>query len=844
MRKFVLLLLIAIICSLCRDAQTQTLTLSMPDTTVAPGAVIDLPISCRGFDEIVSMQFSMQWDVSVIEYQETVAGELENVAVGDFNSNAGELRFSWFDIEGTGQSLPDGSIITYLRFIARGAEGDSTPVEFADTPLRIQIYEAGANPGEYEAVEFDPVRGLVRISALPNISVAEEVSQISCAGAADGQIALNINFDDNYLINWTGPDFTSNESAISNLEPGDYKVQITDTEANPLYESTIQITEPAPFLISAINTEDADCVSGRGSATVEISGGTFPYIYDIGNGPGVPAQLESLEAGDYILTLTDANGCTTNDNFTINSPDVLQFDLGQSKLICNGQSVTLEAGTFAAYEWSTGASTSSIQVSEPGNYSLTVTNAEGCQASDQVEVQQGGNISDLDLGPDLRICPGETATLQAGSFTAYVWSTGATGPSLEINEPGNYSLTVTNAQGCQVSDQVEVQSGGPLPVVELGPDLQLCDGEIATLQGGNFSSYRWSTGASTPTIQVSDSGTYALTVTNAGGCEGSGQIRVESVGSLIIELGTSQSVCPGGTVTLSTGSYETYLWSTGETTASIEVSEPGYYSLSVTNEEGCLGRNTVEVRSGEDVQVLIENDFMDICPGDSIRLSVSGADSYTWIDTSGSLSALDIARPYASPDVTVGYQVIGASACGKDTVDLEVFVYPVTAMAGPDTCIGPGTEAQLMAFGGISYLWEDARYPVSDRTSPTPTVSPDDSITYVVAITDYQGCTIRDSLTVLVANDPVGSVVAVNMITPNGDEKNDVLYFKNIAKYGQNSLKVFNRWGNVVYQKVNYQSDEERFDGTYKGQELPAGTYYYLLSFRSGEIKQKLTILR
>lgn len=100
-----------------------------------------------------------------------------------------------------------------------------------------------------------------------------------------------------------------------------------------------------------------------------------------------------------------------------------------------------------------------------------------------------------------------------------------------------------------------------------------------------------------------------------------------------------------------------------------------------------------------------------------------------------------------------------------------------------------------------------------------------------------------DTITVFVADDSV-NVKTVNLITPNGNDKNDVLEFKDIEKFGINTLKVYNRWGDLVYQKINYQKDDDRFDGTRKGKPLPAGNYYYVLSFREKEYKQTLTILR
>jgi gliding motility-associated-like protein len=121
--------------------------------------------------------------------------------------------------------------------------------------------------------------------------------------------------------------------------------------------------------------------------------------------------------------------------------------------------------------------------------------------------------------------------------------------------------------------------------------------------------------------------------------------------------------------------------------------------------------------------------------------------------------------------------------------------------------------------------------------------SPEDSTTYQVQVTDINGCITTDEVTILVANDPASTITPYSLITPNGDGKNDVLEFGGIGKFGTNSLKVYNRWGDLVYQKVNYESDEERFDGTFKGSRLPAGNYFYVLAFRAGDVKQTLTII-
>lgn len=618
----------------CVQGWAQSVTFSLPDTIVAPNEMISVPIRVKDFNEVVSIQFSMNWNQAVIGYESFGQGDLNNVAIGNTQASNGIIRLSWFDPDGVGKSLPDGSVLVYLNFRARGPEGSSTPIAFRDTPLPIQVFKTGTVPGVFIPLNLNAESGQVTIQT-PQVFVATDVQDVSCFGAADGAISISITANDVYSINWTGPDFSSSEPNIGNLSPGDYHLSVKSAGGDVLFETTLTVNEPDKLEIEQIRTIAATCGSGRGSASVDISGGTAPYFYDLGEGPMDARLLESLAPGSYSLVLTDANGCSDTGSFTIDN---------------------------------TGAPT-------------------------------------VELGNDRNICPGETIQLSAGAF----------------------------------------------------------------------SSYRWSTGAQTSSIIVFQSGLYSVTVTDANGCEASDEIRVTSDGS---------------------------------------------------------------------VQLVIENDFLDVCPGDSIELMISGADTYLWRDTSGTLSALDVANPMAAPDVTAGYRVIGETKCGVDSIDLEVFVLESTAMAGPDTCVGPGTEAQLIASGGVSYFWEETPYPVSDPNSATPTVVPDESGIYVAVITDFQGCIIRDTMEVLVALDPNGVIRAMNVITPNGDNKNDVLYFPNIDKFGQNSLKVFNRWGNIVYQKVNYQRDEDRFDGTYQGEPLPPGTYYYLLSFRSGELKQKLTILR
>lgn len=613
----------------------QTLVFSIPDTTVAPAESVVVPIRVVNFDEIVSVQFSLTWDTDVIAYEAALSGDLENVAVGDFQSTNGELRVSWFDVEGQGRTLPDSSIFLYLQFAARGSEGSSSPVSFTDMPLPTQVFRATGTPGEFDPVTLELVDGKITIVTPGNISVDIDAEDVSCAGQSDGRIDLTITSNAEYTVNWSGPGLDSEEEDLSDLPAGAYRLAIRDTAGEMLFETTVDIDAPEALRIDALDTTDAGCTSGTGSAAVTVQGGTMPYRYDIGNGPGSIDQLSDIAPGNYQLEIIDNNGCSVSDTFSIRNSEGPIVELGQSNQICDGESLDLHAGDHATYEWSTGETT----------------------------------------------------------------------PDITINTPGTYAVTVTDEAGCVASDAVEIKSGG-------------------------------------------------------------------------------------------------------------------------------------------NVQLFVESEILEICPGDSVQLVITGADQYHWIDTSGTLSDRIGGTLFAFPETTTGYTVVGSTNCGTDTLSLEVFVFPVDAAVGPDTCVAPGTVVRLSASGGVTYQWIDNRFPVSDPVIAEPSAMPEDSTTYVVFITDRNGCVTVDSTTVLVANDPISTLKLVNMITPNGDDRNDELEFNNLEKFGPNVLKIFNRWGNLVYQKVNYQSDEERFNGTYKGEELPPGTYYYLLSFRTTDIRQKLTIVR
>lgn len=408
-------------------------------------------------------------------------------------------------------------------------------------------------------------------------------------------------------------------------------------------------------------------------------------------------------------------------------------------------------------------------------------------------------------------------------------------------------------------DQGSVQIGEQL-VVDIDFTESVCEGDstgIISLQTNadpDVFTIAWfdAQGNEIPTNALDNlpAGVYELRITDETGNEVFTTTReILSASVPELDLGVSpRSLCGEASITLEpelVSDDVDFRWSDGSDQPQLTVAVPANYSLTVTNQSGCTATDSVLVLEGGDVVANLVSSIFPICPGDSISLDVEGGTDFEWLGDTEGLNRIDTRQVLASPDSSRSYQIAVFDGCGSDTLAIPIEVFEVTATAGEDTCVIIGDRIQLMASGGLFYEWEpNDFYPVDDPTSPTPFVGPLEETTYAVLIEDINGCLTRDEVVVSTAEDPAETIVAINTITPNNDGDNDALDFGDIEKFGSNSLRVYSRWGRLVYNKVDYQTDDERFEGNFEGEELPAGTYYYVLEFRTGTIKQSLLIVR
>ncbi len=307
----------------------------------------------------------------------------------------------------------------------------------------------------------------------------------------------------------------------------------------------------------------------------------------------------------------------------------VEFYLGPDSTICNNTFMMLDAGSgYDAYSWNTGADTQTIETSLSDKadtwYGVTVT-INGTAYTDSVKVTHIGPT--VNLGDTTAFCPGESITLIAGNESnSYLWSTGSIDPGILVNTPGEYTVKVTDTQGCFEHDTIYVIASTP-PDVDLGADTTFCPGGLFTLDAGAGDEYAyiWSDESFSQSIEVTDPGHYEVVVFNKYGCSNSDQINLSLSDLPTIDLANEMFVCEGGEITIDAGSgFNSYMWSDGSQQQSLTTAEPGKYYVTVSNTGGCSNSDTVLVKTYDLIVVTLSGE------NDELWCDYEGGTSYTW----------------------------------------------------------------------------------------------------------------------------------------------------------------------------------------------------------------------
>lgn len=312
--------------------------------------------------------------------------------------------------------------------------------------------------------------------------------------------------------------------------------------------------------------------------------------------------LYASAPGTYAVEVMNGCGAPVSDTLLVTAAIVPSLSLANDTLVCTGTMLKLNAAQgFATYYWS-GPGVSSpekpeiaIPVKQPQMLWVEGTTSDGCTAEDSINILTK-TATPVSLGNDTSFCATGAITLSPGSgYINYQWNNGVINNPITIKTPGSYWVRATDINGCTASDTIVVKSVYNLPVVDLGNDFDLCKGSMVQLDAGSFSRYKWMDETTTRHHVADEPGEYYVTVTDNNNCSNSDTVMVNR---LLLPpsnfLQQVDSLCQYESKLVSaTGSFKNYNWSNGASSAKIEVSDPGNYILTVTDFNGCVGKDTI-----------------------------------------------------------------------------------------------------------------------------------------------------------------------------------------------------------------------------------------------------------
>ncbi|MEL6837308.1 MAG: hypothetical protein AAFP77_30155, partial [Bacteroidota bacterium] len=593
---------------------------------------------------------------------------------------------------------------------------------------------------EFGCTDFVEVEVLVGEG--PDVEITGEES-ICVEGSSTLELIGGPFFD----IEWSTGAATDN----INVGPGTYMVTVEDAAGcESVAEFTVEaLPSPEPEIIGP------DEICDGAEALLELSDTYSEYLWSTTE---TSPSIVVTDGGGYEVTVYDFEGCMGTAVFTLNIAPPVEVNITGDPFYCEGDGTEISAGPgFVTYEWSNGEPFSDIFVTEPGPYSVTVTNGLGCEGEAEIEVEENPLPEPMIDGPEA-VCDGETITLEVTeNFQSYSWSTSFTTQNTPVDAAGIYTVTVTDGNGCEGETDFEVIAGESVDA-EIQGDLFFCpDGSTDISITPGYDSYQWSNSLTGEENTISIEGDYLVTVTSVDGCE---QILDFSVFELTppdpMILG-DLAICDGETTDLVVdGTYATYSWSNTETDFEITVDETDTYSVTVTDDNGCEGETSVDVVVNDLPDITIAGPD-ELCPNAIGELSIVGSFmDVQWTDGPSGTNIYNIVGPG-----TYDVDVVDMNGCpGSASITVpEGQAEPIDITGDAQIC--SDGDGMLTASGGFeSYAWS------TSATEQSITVT-NPGIYFVVG-TDSDGCESLAEFTVGEVQAPEPTITGDLTICPDG----------------------------------------------------------------------------
>jgi len=741
-----------------------------------------------------------------------------NVSCYGFNNGSATVNF----FGGVTDYILSWDTLTYP--LTGGLSVFSTPV---GVPAGVYPYMVTDNNGCTHA-------DTIIITQPDSIYTTPTLTNVSCNGLSDGTAILNVlGGTSPYLENWGANDSTA-------LNSGYHTFTITDANGC-IANDSILITEPLVLSASEVIT-NISCNGGNdGNITLNISGGTSPYLENWGG-----FDSTALAIGSYTYTVTDANGCTYTNTISITEPITLTATATTTDALCNGDStgtatLTISGGTPNYSEAWNGASPFNLLAN---TYTFTVTDSNGCTFSDSVIINEPTALSSSITPTDLTSCLVANGsidlTVSGGvGFYTYLWNNNDTTEDITNLSAGNYSLIITDTNGCTATNSASVnQPSNGLSLSLISPNyngynISCYNGNNGTITAnttgglGNLS-FAWSTNDTLQNLNNLTAGNYSLMITDSIGCSLTDSIILIEPSQLSSIYTSTDASCfevsDGGAMVNFSGGIQDYIlnWGTftypligGISTFITPIGVPaGIYPYTVTDMNGCSQSDTITINQPDSLYTsLIVSNYNGnniSCNGfsdGSIDIQANGGTtSYTYYFNGALITNTTISGLVAG---TYTDSIIDNNGC----------VFTETITLTEPTLLSSLLSTSNMSCNGIcdgtiTPQVNGGTAPYSSLWNNSFTTSNLDSLcvgNYTLSITDNNGCILTDSA---VITEPSAIVISLDSSA-------------NVTIYGGNDGALFTTTYGGVNSFTHLWAGPAGFSAsTLNINNLIAGTYY------------------
>ena len=594
----------------------------------------------------------------------------------------------------------------------------------------------------------------ITVNVNPTPAINASGATTFCLG---GSVNLNVITTYTSYI-WSTGETTQFKNNIS--ASGTYRVTVTNVSGCTGIASQVVTVNPLPT--ATITPGGLTTFCQGGSVTLTSSVG-ISYLWLPGG--AITPTLNVTSSGSYTVRVTDGNGCSATSSptiVTVNPLPIATITPSGPTTFCQGGSVTLTSSASIGYLWSPGgASTISINVSTSGNYTVRLTDGNSCSATSSPTLITVNPLPtpSISIIGSTTFCSGQSVRLYAPGYSINSWNNSSITDTIIVTTGGTYIDTVTDIHGCRnTASQVVTVLQNPAPMITPTGPTVICQGGIVTLSVSTlFPTYSWCTGSSSQSINVANSGTYVVTITNSNGCTNTASqlITVNPNPHDTIYAGGPLTFCFGGSVTLNAGSYISYLWSNTFTTQIITTLNGGTFTVTVTDNNGCTGTASqiVTVNSNPN-PVITTNGPTTFCQGSSVILSTGAFSSYHW--SNGETTNSITVNSLGTYSVTVN-GVGGCTASTSQIVTVNANPTPSIIPTGPTTFCSGDSIVFYLSNSDSLYHWSTG--------ATTSTISVNTTGTYTVTVTKNNGCTATTSIPVTVNQTPIDSIIPSGLTT-------------------------------------------------------------------------------